>query len=463
MSRSIIMLKIIIIYVFFSAALTFARPDRVVFGYYPDWVLGGEHAMTPQNIDYAKLTHVAVAFAYPDSVGSLRAHVAQYYTVVPQVVDSSRAHGVKVLVSLGGATLSQGFAPTCRDTNLLNAFVAQLVAHVDTYRLDGVDFDWEFPANDTEKGYYTAIIQKTRARLPDSLLVTLATPFWNDWSGKYIDYLALEPYLDYFNLMTYNYSDPGASAISGHNAPLYAVTGQHSINRSVQRFLSLGLPASKLTVGIPFYGKSYGSCAGIGLPFSGAGSLGASPGYYDVAPLVGNSYVRHWDTLAYAPYLTGNSEVICYDDSAAARAKAQYARDQGLAGVMIWQLQKAFISDGTVKGQQPLLNGTYAVFGGTAIADRQSAGQPVKADVVGVAGNPGAQGLRLDFTSTAPPVLAIDVFRGNGAWIENLYAGPPCRVRSVNWSCGERRGNGLYVVRVRFAVETVYLKIMVLE
>jgi chitinase len=452
-----------IISIFLAAAFVSAQPRKVVFGYYPDWVLGGAHAMTPQNIDYAKLTHVAVAFAYPDSTGTLRAHVPQYYTIVPQVVDSAHAHGVKVLVSLGGATLSQGFAPTCRDTNKLNSFVSQLAAHVDTSGLDGVDFDWEFPANDTEKNYYTALIRKTRARLPESLLVTLATPFWNDWAGKYIDYAALEPHLDLFNLMTYNYSDPGASTVSGHNAPLYAVTGQHCINRSVQRFLSIGLPASKLTVGIPFYGKSYGSCSGIGQAFSGAGSLGASPAYYDVIPLAGNPYVRHWDTTAHAPYLIGNSEVICYDDSASAREKAQYAQDQGLAGVMIWQLQKAFIGDGTVKGQQPLLNGIHAVLGPAAVVDRRPAIQPLAADMVRMAGNPGVHGLRLDFAPGAPLVEGIDVFQSDGAWVENLYAGPACRVQSVNWSGGERWKSGLYVVRVRFEAETVLVKAMLVD
>src|SRR4051794_29026564 len=67
----------------------------VVVAYVPNWVDLPKFA---KSIDYAKVTHLNVAFENPkDDVGLISLHAGD-----AALVAAAHAHGVKVLVSIGG-------------------------------------------------------------------------------------------------------------------------------------------------------------------------------------------------------------------------------------------------------------------------------------------------------------------------------------------------------------------------
>ena len=61
-------------------------------------------------------------------------------------------------------------------------------------------------------------------------------------------------------------------------------------------------------------------------------------------------YGRYWDTLAKAPYLysAGDSVFITYDDTMSVKLKTRYVIDNGLGGIMFWQLGADAAEDGLV-------------------------------------------------------------------------------------------------------------------
>jgi chitinase len=68
-----------------------------------------------------------------------------------------------------------------------------------------------------------------------------------------------------------------------------------------------------------------------------------------------NGYVRYWDSIAKAPYLYSatDSVFITYDDTMSVRLKTRYVIDNGLGGIMFWQL-------GADAGEDGLVDAIYA-------------------------------------------------------------------------------------------------------
>src|SRR4029077_7128957 len=81
-----------------------------------------------------------------------------------------------------------------------------------------------------------------------------------------VDIAAVAPYLDWFNLMTYDFVN-SLTPFTGHhsglgaaqNAPPEARTAQ----RAVRQFLSAGVPPDKLVVGAAFYGREFADVAAV--------------------------------------------------------------------------------------------------------------------------------------------------------------------------------------------------------
>lgn len=61
-------------------------------------------------------------------------------------------------------------------------------------------------------------------------------------------------------------------------------------------------------------------------------------------------FERFWDDRAKAPYLyhSKDSIFITYEDTVSVRLKTQYAIENGLGGIMFWQLGSDASEDGLV-------------------------------------------------------------------------------------------------------------------
>ena len=123
----------------------------------------------------------------------------------------------------------------------------------------------------------------------------------------------------------------------------------------VNQFIAAGITPSKLAVGITFYGVVWGGGAGTS---TGGASLPRQSWtnaptitpieYYNLMPTYFQSNLYHWDSSAQAAYLSldnsgsSNDMFISYDDEHSCQAKVSYARNQGLGGVMIWEITQGW-------------------------------------------------------------------------------------------------------------------------
>ena len=156
----------------------------------------------------------------------------------------------------------------------------------------------------------------------------------------------LQVSVDYVNLMTYDFRVASVDRIAGHHANLYdhpADDKQRSADRAVREFLAAGVPAAKLVMGVPFYGRGWRDvnpvAEGLYQPGAAVEKMNLAYGRL-AADVVGrDGFSRRWDAIAQAPFLwNGDRRIfISYDDPESMRLKAGYVRAKGLGGVMFWQ------------------------------------------------------------------------------------------------------------------------------
>ncbi len=298
-------------------ATTLVAP--MVVAYVPNWV--ENMPAYAASIDYAKLTHINVAFENPsDDDGNL-----SYNTVDDVLVKTAHAHGVKVLVSIGGGGASGDKELLKRYFYLLSpskrpGFVAKIADYLDKRSFDGIDIDIEGPSINGDYGLF--IQELGRALKSKGKLLTAALS--KGYGGENVPETCFASF-DFVNIMAYDGTGPWAP-----NQP-----GQHSsmefTKDNVEYWLKRGLPKSKTVLGVPFYGYGFGKDAG-GDEWSYAKILAKYPGAEKVDQI---------------------GETIWYNGIPTMKAKGKYVVDQGLAGAMIWSLN----SD--VAGDKSLLKALY--------------------------------------------------------------------------------------------------------
>jgi chitinase len=332
-------------------SINFINPTNVssanykIVGYYMSWT---RTTYSHLKVDYKNVTHLVHAFIWPNADGSLEIPKTILH---PELIQKAHQSGVKVLISLGGWGQCAGFAPMAANATTRSQFITNIVNFCRTQHYDGIDLDWEFPETTVERANLTRLVQELRPAMDavdPAWLLTMAISTGSG-STKHYDLLALNAYLDWLGCMTYNFH--GAwSTHAGHNAPLFAPASETdgSVDQSIRFLINLGIPAEKILLGIPFYGKEF-NATDLYKPSTGGDEIN----FNKIFPRIGNGWSYFWDNVSQVPYLrnTNHTKLVTFDDTLSVKLKAAYAANKKLDGVMIWALGSDEISN-----KQPLLS-----------------------------------------------------------------------------------------------------------
>ena len=335
-----------------------ATKPYVIIGY----VTG--NGWTKNQIDPSKLTHINYAFAVPAQNGELAPISKKDEANLATLVSLKTANPtLKILISIGGWGGCKYFSDAALTDAARKKFADSAVDLLVKHKLDGVDIDWEYPAQvgagnifrPADKQNFTLFLKAIRDRLDvqgkrdnrtgtNHYLLTAAT----GGDTAFVSHTELgkaQAYLDYVNIMTYDLYH-GNDVVTGHHSPLYqSKLGDHSRNSSadaVDGHIRAGVPASKIVLGLPFYGRGWGKVQdknnGLFQPAAGEHSF-ISHDKLAKEYINKNGFVRYWDDDAKAPYLWNptSKTFISYADEASFVPKIEYVKAKKLAGVMFWE------------------------------------------------------------------------------------------------------------------------------
>jgi chitinase len=334
---------------------------KIVSGYYASW--SAYSGYTPQNIQADKLTAVNYAFA---KIGDdLKIALGDPYIDLTNFTQLSALKktypSLKTLISIGGWNDSGKFSDAALTDASQTAFADSVVAFVKQYGFNGADIDWEYPVGgglstnikrSADKTNFTLLLQKLREKLDaqgsidgQKYLLTIAGGAGSFYVTN-TELSKIAGYVDYATIMTYDMHGTW-DGYTDLNAPLYAPSEaspqyKWSVDQSVKAWTGAGFPASKIVLGMPFYGYIYTNVTGGGnglyKTFSGGGSVS-----YDkvLSTYLSNSaYIRYVHSGALVPWLFNGSTFISYDDEASIGKKASYIVTNNLAGASVWELSQ---------------------------------------------------------------------------------------------------------------------------
>ena len=276
-----------------------------------------------------------------DSTGEVRG------TIDPRVIAAAKAQHVK-LVPL---VMNPGFdQPTIHRVITLPAArtnaAHNLAALCRDNHLDGIQFDIE-NVHVSDRDAFTAFVRESvdsihRAGCSVSAAVVPRTGEptgpsayhrWIDdnWRAAY-DYKALADTLDFISYMTYAQHTGGSSP-----GP---VAGYPWMRASLEYVLSLGVPPSKISLGIPAYSDYWFSAYD---PRTGSRTRGDDMDYPSLMSIIARAGAEaKWDDVQKAPFAMWEShgvfELAWLEDARAFEAKLGLVRHYGLRGYSVWLL-----------------------------------------------------------------------------------------------------------------------------
>ncbi len=419
-------MKKLLLLVFLLPLQLLAQPFREVIGYYAGWQWYDRNKlMSPETVPYEKYTILTYAFFQPQADGTVRisdpwgdknqllgpinwavapsGYDTQYDFGNPnyhqngkKLSDYAHQKNCKLMVSIGGWTYSAHFPGIAADADKRSVFAGECRKMVEIYGLDGIDIDWEYPANATEKAGLTTLLQQVRdtldaleTRLQKQLILSIAAGAGPDHIAQ-VDWASIKNIVDIVNLMSYDFYGTWDKN-TNHNAPLYPKPGAtqtgFSCAEAVNNVLATGFPADKLTMGLAWYGRSQMTTGSPGLFQNGTGQADlthfaadeGTPLFYNIKLKMTN-FDEHWDSISRVPYLTGkiSNSFVSFDNEQSITEKAAFIVSKQLKGAIIWEISGDYIESTSAPGtiaSTPLTDAMNAEFcrkpGGVSIQQLQ--------------------------------------------------------------------------------------------
>lgn len=354
--------------------------------YFEDWARyrPGKGSFGEGEMLNAPCTHVIYSFATLDG-----SSYKVQYTFLPTAIQKLKEKGVKVMLAVGGAVDSTGdkYSRMVANPDSRKVFIDSVLEIMKQHDFDGVDMDWEYPTCPTgvdscggspqDKQNFLQLIRELRKALPGQLL-TMASHAGQNVVDQAYDLPALVQDLDWINVMTYDLHGSWEREAL-HHSPLRSGEGL-STESAVQLYKSKGVPAEKIVIGVPTYGKSlkladqnnYGYKSGV----AGAGEAGPYSqevgmlGYLEICEKVKSSgWKTGGATDDVGPYAYNGDQFVGFDDVETAQKKAKYALEQGLGGVMVWALGSDDFADVCGCGRYPIISALHKVLVEGSAAD----------------------------------------------------------------------------------------------
>ncbi|MCA0753624.1 S-layer homology domain-containing protein [Paenibacillus sp. N4] len=287
----------------------FASADEMIF----DWA----------NLNYEGAGHATAALKLP----------ADY----KQALSAAEAGGASKTLMVFGNTISQKLGEFVMDREAHQAFADSLgsLAADPAYGFDGVTIDFEGLIPDSYREPFIELLRTVKFALGDDIALSVAVPPSNYYDG--FDYEQIGGLADRVILMAYDFTHAASGLPS---APLTLV------GDSVRDILE-HVPADKLMLGISKQANQWTTKPDGTVDFFRSPAIAAvesriaDPGTKSDMPLP-----FFLNRLTFTD--NRGSHLLWYEDAKSIEAKLRLARDLGLRGAALWQINQLTDTDWTM-------------------------------------------------------------------------------------------------------------------
>ncbi|XP_015884758.3 class V chitinase CHIT5a [Ziziphus jujuba] len=318
-------------------------PKGIQAAYWPSF-----DGFPASSIDTSYFTHIYYAFLLPEP-DTYRLNLTSFDQIkIPEFMDSLRTRNppVATLLAIGGGNSNPVvFSKMVRGVSTRAVFINSTIEIARRYGFDGVDLDWEFPANDEDMTNLALLYQEWRnaidAEAKNSgkprLLLTSAVYFSSRFSSdepRSYPAKAMAKYLDWVSPMCYDYHGSWEN-FTGAQSALYDPKSNISTSYGIGSWIQDGVPPEKIVMGLPLYGKTWK----LQDP-----NLGVGPGdgillYRQIVDFNNESKaVVVFDSQTVSYFSIAGDSWVGFEDMFSIRWKVQYAKSSGLGGYFFWAL-----------------------------------------------------------------------------------------------------------------------------
>ncbi|CZS97834.1 uncharacterized protein RCO7_00033 [Rhynchosporium graminicola] len=337
-------------------------------GYYESWAnTRACNAVTPEDLNLDGLTHINFAFVFFDPVN---------FQIIPMDKNAGtllsrftklkeKKAGLQTWVSVGGWSFNdpgpyqKAFSTMASTAGNRKMFIDGLIKFMETYSFTGMDMDWEYPAAEDRGGMpedtanFVLLCKDIKQAFGTKFGYSITLPA-SYWYLQHFDLAGMQPYVDWFNMMTYDMHgvwDAASKFVGAYVAPHTNIT---EIDLGLDLLWRSGLKPEKVVIGQGYYGRSFtlsdptcnkpnGICKFSGGanegPCSKASGILTLQEIFDIIKQKNLTPIKdekagvkwiHWD----------NDQWVSYDDSETLVMKKAFANSRCLGGSMIWALDQ---------------------------------------------------------------------------------------------------------------------------
>ncbi|MBL0330210.1 MAG: T9SS type A sorting domain-containing protein [Bacteroidetes bacterium] len=307
--------------------------NKRVYGWHPYWSAGLE-----ANYDWNGLTDLCY-FSYEVNSANGNAITTHNWSTA-SVVSTAQANGVNVTLC---ATLFSGHTTFFSSPTSQQTLITNLINLVAARGAKGVNIDFEGMGASHRTAFTAFMIDlcnQMHTAIPGSEISICL--YAVDWSNVF-DMAAMNPYVDFFIIMGYDYYYSGSST-AGPESPLYnfQTSYNYTLPKSLTFYLDQGTTNSKLLLGLPWYGREWATTS-ASIPSATSGVGTSSVTYSTMRNNVSGNYsTRAWDPISFSTYFPsvrgGNNWQAFIDDKTAFDYKFDLVNQRNIGGIGIWAL-----------------------------------------------------------------------------------------------------------------------------